>query len=170
MSIAKATIIGNLGGDPETRYTPSGAMNVRFSVASTRKFRDSGGQDQEKTTWFRVTAWGRLAETIDGLVQRGYVSKGRQVYVEGRIELSEWTGNDGEKRASLEVNASEFQLVGNRPDGQGGAEGNQAGGGYTGGNAGSGGNTGGGYSSGGSSRRETYDDNQSPSSMDDVPF
>lgn len=162
MSIAKAIVVGNLGGDPETRYTPSGAMNVRFSVASTRKFRDSGGQDQEKTTWFRVTAWGRLAETIDGLVQRGFVNKGRQVYVEGRIELSEWTGNDGEKRASLEVNATEFQLVGNRPDSQG----DSGGGGYSGGGASGGGNAG----SGG--RRESFDDSSSSreSNFDDVPF
>lgn len=158
MSIAKATIVGNLGGDPETRYTPSGAMNVRFSVASSRRYRDSGGQDQEKTTWFRVTAWGRLAETIDGLVQRGFVNKGRQVYVEGRIELSEWTGNDGEKRASIEVNATEFQLVGNRPDGDQGQSG-----GY------SGGNRGGESSSGGGNRRDSDGDNAA-SNLDDVPF
>lgn len=157
MSIAKAIVVGNLGGDPETRYTPSGAMNVRFSVASSRRYRDSGGQDQEKTTWFRVTAWGRLAETIDGLVQRGFVGKGRQVYVEGRIELSEWTGNDGEKRASIEVNATEFQLVGNRPD----SGGDSGGGGYSGGG-----------NSGGGGRRESYDDNSSSreSNFDDVPF
>ncbi len=154
MSIAKATIVGNLGGDPETRYTPSGAMNVRFSVASSRRYRDSSGQDQEKTTWFRVTAWGRLAETIDGLVQRGFVGKGRQVYVEGRIELSEWTGNDGEKRASIEVNATEFQLVGNRPDSDQGQ---------------SGGNRGGESSGGAGSRRNTEDENPA-SDFDDVPF
>lgn len=155
MSIAKAIVVGNLGGDPETRYTPSGAMNVRFSVASTRRYRDSGGQDQEKTTWFRVTAWGRLAETIDGLVQRGFVGKGRQVYVEGRVELSEWTGNDGEKRASIEVNATEFQLVGNRPD-----SGGDSGGGYS------------GASSSGGNKRESYDDSSSSrsSNFDDVPF
>jgi single-strand DNA-binding protein len=135
-------------------------MNVRFSVASSRRFRDSSGQDQEKTTWFRVTAWGRLAETIDGLVQRGFVSKGRQVYVEGRIELSEWTGNDGEKRASIEVNATEFQLVGNRPDGEQGQ-----GGSYQ-----SGGSTGSGNASGGSNRRETYDEGNASSNFDDVPF
>jgi single-strand DNA-binding protein len=159
MSIAKAIVVGNLGGDPETRYTPSGAMNVRFSVASSRRFRDSSGQDQEKTTWFRVTAWGKLAETIDGLVQRGYVGKGRQVYVEGRIELSEWTGSDGEKRASIEVNATEFQLVGNRPDGEQGQ-----GGGYQGGNAGNQSYSG----SGGSNRRDTFEDG--PSALDEVPF
>lgn len=165
MSIAKAIVVGNLGGDPETRYTPSGAMNVRFSVASTRKFRDSSGQDQERTTWFRVTAWGRLAETIDGLVQRGFVAKGRQIYVEGRIELSEWTGNDGEKRTSLELNATEFQLVGNRPDSQG----DSGGGGYSGGGGAGGGNSSGG-NSGGSNRRDSFSDQERPSDMDDVPF
>lgn len=165
MSIAKVIVVGNLGRDPETRYTPGGAMNVSFSVASSRRFRDSSGQDQERTTWFRVTAWGRLAETIDNLSQRGFVAKGRQVYVEGRIELNEWTGNDGEKRASLEVNATEFQLVGNRPDsGPGGnaGESQEARGSATSG----GGNT---YGNGGG-RRSSYDDESGPSEMDDVPF
>lgn len=169
MSLAKATIIGNLGRDPETRYTASGTMNVSFSMAASRRFRDSSGQDQERTTWFRVTAWGRLAETIDGLTQRGIVGKGRQVYVEGRIELSEWTGNDGEKRTSLDVNATEFQLLGNRGDSQGGEDGgggNYAGGGSTGGNYG---NTGGGEGSSTSNRRRSFDDAAS-SDMDDIPF
>jgi single-strand DNA-binding protein len=167
MSIAKAIIVGNLGGDPETRYTPSGQMNVNFSVASTRRYRDSSGQDQERTTWFRVTAWGRLAETIDGLVQRGFVAKGRQVYVEGRIELREWTGNDGQTRASLDVNATEFQLVGNRPDGQGEAGGSggyrqQGGGNYQ---------QGGDASSYGSNRRDSFNDSNAPAAdIDDVPF
>lgn len=150
--LAKVTLVGNLGGDPETRYTPQGTMNVNFSIAVSRRFKDSSGQDQERTTWFRVTAWGRLAETIDGLVQRGYVGKGRQVYVDGRIESREWTTNEGEKRTSLDVTANEFQMLGNRPDGQGGNEGG-----------------GSGDNSGGGNRRETFDDN-APSSFDDVPF
>lgn len=167
MSIAKVIIVGNLGRDPETRYTPKGTMNVSFSVASSRRYRDSSGQDQENTTWFRVTAWGRLAETIDGLTQRGFVAKGRQVYVEGRIELSEWTGNDGEKRTSLEVNATEFQLVGNRGDSAsgGGSEGDES-------RAPSSGGSGGGSTYGnGGGRRSSYDNDDSGSSdMDDVPF
>ncbi len=156
MSLAKVTLVGNLGGDPETRYTPQGTMNVNFSIAVSRRFKDSGGQEQERTTWFRVTAWGRLAETIDGLVQRGFVGKGRQVYVDGRIEAREWTTNEGEKRTSLDVTANEFQMLGSRPDGQG------QGGGYE-GSSSSSGNT------GGSNRRDTFDDN-GPSAFDDVPF
>lgn len=160
--LAKVTLVGNLGGDPETRYTPQGTMNVNFSIAVSRRFKDSSGQDQERTTWFRITAWGKLAETIDGLVQRGFVGKGRQVYVDGRIESREWTTNEGEKRTSLDVTANEFQMLGNRPDGQGDA----GGGGYSGGGASGSGNTGGG------GRRESYDDNSSSreSNFDDVPF
>ena len=160
--LAKVTLVGNLGGDPETRYTPQGTMNVNFSIAVSRRFKDSSGQDQERTTWFRITAWGKLAETIDGLVQRGFVGKGRQVYVDGRIESREWTTNEGEKRTSLDVTANEFQMLGNRPDGQG----ESGGGGYSGGGASGSGNTGGG------GRREPYDDNSSSreSNFDDVPF
>ncbi|MDQ3655359.1 MAG: single-stranded DNA-binding protein [Chloroflexota bacterium] len=157
--LAKVTLVGNLGGDPETRYTPQGTMNVNFSIAVSRRFKDSSGQDQERTTWFRITAWGKLAETIDGLVQRGFVGKGRQVYVDGRIESREWTTNEGEKRTSLDVTANEFQMLGNRPDGQG----ESGGGGYSGG-----GNT----NTGGGGRRESFDDNSSSreSNFDDVPF
>lgn len=160
--LAKVTLVGNLGGDPETRYTPQGTMNVNFSIAVSRRFKDSSGQDQERTTWFRITAWGKLAETIDGLVQRGFVGKGRQVYVDGRIESREWTTNEGEKRTSLDVTANEFQMLGNRPDGQG----ESGGSGYSGGGASGSGNTGGG------GRREPYDDNSSSreSNFDDVPF
>jgi len=160
--LAKVTLVGNLGGDPETRYTPQGTMNVNFSIAVSRRFKDSCGQDQERTTWFRITAWGKLAETIDGLVQRGFVGKGRQVYVDGRIESREWTTNEGEKRTSLDVTANEFQMLGNRPDGQG----ESGSGGYSGGGASGSGNTGGG------GRRESYDDNSSSreSNFDDVPF
>ena len=148
--LAKVTLVGNLGGDPETRYTPQGTMNVNFSIAVSRRFKDNSGQDQERTTWFRVTAWGRLAETIDGLVQRGFVGKGRQVYVDGRIESREWTTNEGEKRTSLDVTANEFQMLGNRPDGQGES----------------------GNSGGGGGRREGFDDSSSSreSNFDDVPF
>jgi single-strand DNA-binding protein len=115
MSLAKVTIIGNLGRDPETRYTPSGALNVQFSVAASRKWKDGSGQDQENTTWFRVTAWGRLAETLVALSERAAFGKGKQVYIEGRIELREYE-KDGQIRTSLDVNASEVQLLGSRDD------------------------------------------------------
>jgi single-strand DNA-binding protein len=146
---SKVIVVGNLGRDPETRYTPSGAMNVNFSLAVSRRFRDSSGQDQERTNWFRITAWGRLAETLDGLTQRGYLAKGKQVLVEGRIELNEWTDQQGEKRASLEVTANDFQLLGTRADSEQGGE-----------SVGS-------RDSGGGRRQQNDQDSES---FDDVPF
>lgn len=167
MSLAKVMLIGNLGQDPEVRYTPSGAMNVRFSIATNRRWRDSSGQDQEKTTWFRVTAWGRLAETMVTLNERGALGKGRQVYVEGRIELNEFTGNDGQQRSSLEVTANEFQLLGNRSDFPGGGQGA----GTPGAQGGQGGYGGGSY--GGSNygnQGGDFSQDEGPDSLNDVPF
>src|SRR5687767_5902914 len=151
--ISKVTIIGNLGRDPETRYTPNGTMNVTFSMAVNRVFRDQAGQQQERTTWFRVTAWGRLAETLDGLTQNGYVTKGKQVYVEGRLEAREYQDPQGQTRTSLDVTANEFQLLGSRAD----AEGSQSGGGPR-GQGGQGGQRGG---------PDQFEESQS---FDDVPF
>ena len=113
-SLAKVTLIGNLGRDPETRYTPSGAMNVTFNVAASRKWTDQNGQSQERTTWFRVTAWRKLAEILDDLSQRGALVKGKQVYVYGAIEAREYQGQDGTNRTSLDVTADDVQLLGNR--------------------------------------------------------
>jgi single-strand DNA-binding protein len=121
--IAKVTIVGNLGRDPETRYLPSGVMNVSFTMAVTRRRTDQNGQQQESTTWFRVTAWRKLAEIIDGLAQRGAVGKGRQVLVMGTIESREFQGQDGQTRTSLDVTADEFQLLGNRADAETGQQG-----------------------------------------------
>lgn len=128
--LAKAQVIGNLGRDPETRYLPSGQMVVSFSIASTRRYNDRGGQQQEKTTWFSVSAFGKLGETLDKLTQDGYLAKGRQVYVSGRIELREYQGNDGTTRTSLDLNADEVLLVGSRNEGgAAGAPGGGSGGG-----------------------------------------
>ncbi len=146
--ISKVTVIGNLGRDPETRYTPNGTMNVQFSVAATRVFKDQSGQQQERTTWFRATAWGRLAETLDGLSQSGYLSKGKQVYIEGRLEAREFQDQQSQNRTSLDVNVSEFQLLGSRGDG-GGAPGQRD------------------QGSGGQQNDAAFND---PSSFDDVPF
>lgn len=147
--ISKVTIIGNLGRDPETRYTPSGAMNVQFTVAVNRRFRDNSGQDQERTNWFRVTAWARLAETLDNLTQQGFLSKGRQVYVEGRLDAREYQDQNGQTRTSLDVSATEFQLLGQRGDAEAG------------GNAG-------GRAPGGAGRGDGGD--EAPADFDDVPF
>ena len=117
--VAKLTLIGNLGRDPETRYTPSGVMNVQFSVAASRRWTDQGGQQQERTTWFRVTAWRRLAETLDQLSQNGALVKGKQVYVLGNLESREYQDQQGQARFSLDVTADEVQLLGSRPEGEG---------------------------------------------------
>lgn len=159
MSYNKITLIGNLGRDPETRYTPTGTMNVQFSIATSRRFNDRDGNQQESTTWFRVTAWGRLAETLDKLTQSGALAKGREVFVEGRLEQREYTANDGTQRTSLDVNASEFQLVGGRN--QGGGDFGGDGGPRGGGNAGGGGNSGG---------NRPQQGNADYGDMDDVPF
>lgn len=109
MSLAKVTLIGNLGRDPETRATPSGATNVTFSVATSRTY-----NGQETTTWWRVTAWGRLAETLVSLQQQDALAKGRQVYVEGRVEAREYQDRSGATKTSLDVTANEVQLLGPR--------------------------------------------------------
>ena len=153
--ISKVILVGNLGRDPETRYTPNGTMNVRFSMAVSRSYRDQGGQDVEKTTWFSVTAWGKLGETLDRLTQSGYLAKGRQVYVEGRLESREYQDQNGQTRTSLDVNATEFQLLGSRADSE--AAGPEAGRGF-----------GGGGGSGSSGRGQGRDNDQTE--LEDVPF
>lgn len=166
--IALVTLVGNLGRDPETRYTPNGRMNIQFTMAVGRRFTDSSGQQQDRTTWFRVTAWGQLAETIDKLAQNGYVGKGRQVFVQGRIEMREYQDQQGQTKASLDVTANEFQLVGNRADNEGG--------GYGGGDFGSGGggggfrgsSGGGGYTGGGNRPPERQVQEGAPRNMEDV--
>src|SRR5689334_14933309 len=117
--VAKVTLVGNLGRDPETRYTPNGVMNVKFSMAVSRRWTDQGGQQQERTTWFRVTAWRKLAETLDRLTQEGYLAKGKQVFVLGNIESREYQDQQGQNRTSLDVTADEVQLLGSRPDAEG---------------------------------------------------
>jgi single-strand DNA-binding protein len=126
--IAKITLVGNLGRDPETRYTPSGKMNVQFTMAVSRRFNDQSGQQQERTNWYRVTAWGGLAETLDRMAQSGYLVKGKQVYVDGRLEPREYQDQQGQTKTSLDVTANELQLLGSRESGDGGY-GNYGGGG-----------------------------------------
>ena len=153
--ISKVTIIGNLGRDPETRYTPNGTMNVSFTVAVNRRFRDQGGQEQERTNWFRVTAWGKLAEIMDGMTQNGYLTKGKQIYVEGRLEAREYQDPQGQTRTSLDVTANEIQLLGSRADSEGG---------------GGGGRPSGPPASGGGSQGGSGSGSDDGGSWDDVPF
>ena len=109
--VATVNLIGNLGRDPETGVTPNGAHFVKFSVAVSRK---RGGE--ETTAWYAVTCWGALAQQIDDLAQQGAVAKGSQVFVSGRLEPREYE-KDGQRRSSLDVNATEVQLVGGRREG-----------------------------------------------------
>jgi single-strand DNA-binding protein len=118
--VARITLVGNLGRDPETRYTPNGKMNVRFTMAVSRRFTDQSGQQQERTNWYTVTAWGGLAETLDRMAQNGYLAKGKQVFVEGRFETHEYQDQQGQTRTSLDVTATELQLLGSRADSEGG--------------------------------------------------
>ncbi len=117
-SVSKITLVGNLGRDPETRYTPNGRMNVQFTMAVSRRRNDASGNLQESTNWFRVTGWGRLAETLDKLTQQGYLGKGKQVFVSGTFEAREYQGNDGQTRTSLDVNADEVLMLGSRDGGE----------------------------------------------------
>ena len=119
-TVAKVTLVGNLGRDPETRYTPSGTLNVQFSLATNRRWTDASGQQQERTTWFRVTMWGKRAETLVQLVEQGYLVKGRQVFVSGSLETHEYQDQNNQTRTSIDVTADEVLLLGGRQDGDGG--------------------------------------------------
>lgn len=116
------TLAGNLGSDPEMKYTPSGVPVTKFSVAVNKSWTGQDGTRQEKTTWFRVTAWRALAETC-----AKYLSKGRQVLVIGEIEEARpWTDRDGNTRASLEVTAQVVRFIGTRGDDGGGYNGSSS--------------------------------------------
>ncbi len=106
----KVILVGRLGRDPEMRYTPDGKPVASFSVATDRHWTDANGQRQEKTVWFRVTAWGKQAETCNT-----YLAKGRQVMVEGELdEPRAYQGKDGQWRASLDVRASNVRFLSGR--------------------------------------------------------
>ena len=113
--INKVIIIGRLGNDPEVRYTPSGAAVAKFSVATSEEWKDkTTGEKKERTEWHRITAWGKLGEICGE-----YLAKGRQVYVEGRLQTSSYDDKDGVKRYSTEIVASDVQFLGPRESGGG---------------------------------------------------
>lgn len=107
MSFNKITIVGNLGKDPELRYTPQGNAVCNFSVATNEKRRDKGGDFQDVTTWFRITLWGKQAENASK-----YLTKGSPIYVEGRLRVEEWSDRDGKTRYTLDVQATDMQFIG----------------------------------------------------------
>jgi single-strand DNA-binding protein len=100
-SVNKVILVGNLGRDPEVRYTPSGQAVANFTVATNEAWTDKAGQKQERTEWHRVVVWGKAAEACGE-----YLSKGRQVYVEGRLQTREWTNKEGAKQFTTEVVAN----------------------------------------------------------------
>ena len=100
-SVNKIIVIGNVGRDPELRYTANGKSMVKFSLATNHRFQDQNGEWQEQTEWFNVIAWNQLAERVMERVQ-----KGSQAYVEGRLQTRTWTGNDGKERKDVEIVAN----------------------------------------------------------------
>src|ERR671934_122128 len=113
-SVNKVILIGNLGRDPEVRYTPSGQAVANFTVATNEAWTDKSGQKQERTEWHRVVVWGKAAENCGE-----YLSKGRQVYIEGRLQTREWTNKEGAKQYTTEVVANQVVFLSGGERGQG---------------------------------------------------
>ncbi|QQS33093.1 MAG: single-stranded DNA-binding protein [Acidobacteriota bacterium] len=111
MSFNKIIIVGNLGRDPELRYTPQGVAVCSFTMATNEKRRDKSGDLQDLTTWFKVTLWRQQAENA-----AKYLSKGSPVYIEGRLRIEEWTDRDNNNRYTLDVQATDMQFIGSRSD------------------------------------------------------
>jgi single-strand DNA-binding protein len=107
MSVNKVILVGRLGQNPEVRYTPSGAAVANFSVATNEAWTDKQGAKQEKTEWHRIVVWGKLAELCSQ-----YLTKGRQAYIEGRLQTRQWTDKDGQTKYTTEVHAQTVQFLG----------------------------------------------------------
>jgi len=114
MAVNKVMLIGNLGRDPEIRYTTGGQAVANFTIATTEKYTNKSGEKQEDTEWHRIVAWGRLAEICGE-----YLSKGRMVYIEGSIKTRSWEDKEGNTRYTTEVVARNMQMLGGQ-GGQGG--------------------------------------------------
>jgi single-strand DNA-binding protein len=106
-SVNKVILVGNLGRDAELRYTPGGAAVATLNLATTEVWNDKGGQRQEKTEWHRIVLWGKQAESL-----QEYLTKGKQIYVEGRLQTRQWDDKDGNKRYTTEVKADRITLLG----------------------------------------------------------
>ena len=161
--VNKAILVGNLGRDPELRHTPNGQAVVNFTLATGETWTDKSGERQERTEWHRIVVWGKTAEMCNQ-----YLSKGRTVYVEGRIQTREWEDKDGNKRYTTEINASTVNFIGPRTGGGG-----ESGSSYGGGSGGGGGSgsaprpSGSGSSPDGSAGGSN---DSSPPMDDDIPF
>lgn len=138
--LSRITVIGNVGQDPEMRYTPNGSAVTEFSVAVNRRSRNRDGEYQDETNWYRISAWGRLGETVNQ-----YVTRGSPVCVEGRFWVRNYTTQDGREGSSNEINADDVVFLG-RPESDGGGFG------------------------GGGGRPGMNDDFGGPADPDDLPF
>ena len=114
-SVNKVILVGNLGRDAELRYTPGGAPVATLNMATTEIWNDKGGQRQEKTEWHRVVLWGKTAESLNE-----YLTKGKQIYVEGRLQTRQWDDKDGNKRYTTEIRGDRVVLLGGGGGGAGG--------------------------------------------------
>jgi len=112
--VNKVILVGNLGRDPEVRYIKDGTAVANLRLATSETWNDQNGQKQERTEWHRVVAWGKLAE-----IAKEYMSKGRQIYVEGKLQTRSWDDRDGNKRYTTEVKADQIIMLGSRGDSAG---------------------------------------------------
>jgi len=122
-SVNKVILVGNLGRDPEVRYTQSGTAVANFTLATNEVWNDKAGAKQERTEWHRIVVWGKQAE-----IAREYLSKGKQVYIEGSIQTRQWDDKEGNKRSTTEIKANRVIFLG-RPGGGEGRPGAPGGGG-----------------------------------------
>lgn len=111
-SINKVILIGRLGKDPEVKYTPNGAPVAKFSLATDEAFKDRSGEQQKRTEWHNIVAWNKLAEICGE-----YLTKGKQVYIEGSIRSRQWEDQSGNKRTSYEIVARDMKMLGSKADG-----------------------------------------------------
>lgn len=168
-SVNKVILVGNLGRDPEVRYTAEGMAMCNLSVATTHQWKDKSGERREETEWHRVNMFGRLAE-----IAGEYLKKGRSVYIEGRLRTRKYTDSNGVEKYSTEIVADQMQMLGGRDGGGsdfGGDGGGRSGGGYGGGGGGYGG--GGAGAGGGRSPAPASGSRPAPSfddMDDDIPF
>ena len=124
MSVNKVILVGRLGRDPETRFTPSGQAVANFTMATDESYKDRSGTRQKRTEWHRIVMWGKLAE-----IAQQYLKKGAQIYIEGRIQTREWEDKrDGQKRTTTEIVANVMKMLGSRSEGAAAGAGAAAGG------------------------------------------
>jgi single-strand DNA-binding protein len=152
-SVNKVILVGNLGRDAELRYTPGGAAVATINMATTEVWNDKAGQRQEKTEWHRVVLWGKTAESLNE-----YLTKGKQIYVEGRLQTRQWDDKDGNKRYTTEIRGDRIVLLGG-----GGGRGASSGGGERGGGGERAGSSGGDFGG-------PAPEGSAPLTDDDIPF